>query len=147
MALQALKVAVERLEKRFHKAEVPWGQINVVERGGVFPLEGADTLFDPLHVDEGREGPDGRIYCNDGWGHLMIIQEGQPKQIWSLLPYGQSEHPDSPHFNDQARLHSRREVKQFWFSPDDILRHIESVHGDRNRLKRLAAGLIRLNGP
>jgi len=141
MALEALKAAVGRLEQRFQKADVPWGEINVVQRGGVFPLEGADTLFDPLHVDEGREGGDGRIYCNDGWGHLMIIKEGQPKQIWSLLPYGQSEHPGTPHFNDQARLHSQRQVRQFWFAPQEILGHVESVWGDTNRLKRLAAGL------
>ncbi len=54
-------------------------------------------LFGVLHPDEGSEQDDGRIFCNDGWGHLMIVVEGdaagtKPKQIWSLLPYGESEH-------------------------------------------------------
>ncbi len=80
---------------------------------------------------------DGRIHCDDGWGHLLIVMEGNPKQAWSLLPYGESQQPSSPHYNDMAKLHSQRRTKQFWFSPGDILAHTESVWGDRNRLKAL----------
>jgi acyl-homoserine lactone acylase PvdQ len=139
MALDALERAIDRLDKRFGKSEVPWGEINVVVRGGVFPLGGADTMYDPLHVDEGPQQPDGRIHCNDGWGHLMVVMEGEPKQIWSLLPYGQSEDRASPHYNDQAKLHSRRQVKRFWFTPTEILEHTESVWGDADRIRRLIA--------
>jgi acyl-homoserine lactone acylase PvdQ len=92
-------------------------------------------LYAMLHPDEGEERDDGRIYCNDGWGHLMAVMEGEPKQVWTLLPYGQSEHPDSPHYNDQARMHSRREAKRFWFTPAEILAHTEAVRGRRDRLR------------
>ena len=68
----------------------------------------------------------------------MVVLEGPPKQVWSLLPYGQSEDPASPHFNDQAKLHSQRTAKRFWLTPADILDHAESVWGDRGRLERLA---------
>ena len=64
----------------------------------------------------------------------MIVMEGEPKEIWSLLPYGESEDPSSPHYNDQAKLHSRREIKQFWFSPQQIRDHTESVWGEGGRL-------------
>jgi acyl-homoserine lactone acylase PvdQ len=136
MSLEALKEAVNRLEKRFGKFEVPWGQINVVVRGGTFPMDGTD-LYGVLHPDEGVEQENGQLYCNDGWGHLLIVMEGEPKQIWSLLPYGQSEHPASPHYNDEAKLHSQRRVKRFWFAPDEILAHAESVWGDKDRIKAL----------
>jgi penicillin amidase len=62
--------------------------------------------------------------------------EGNPKEVWTLLPYGQSEHPDSPHYNDQARLHSERRLKRFWFTTDEILKHAKSVHGDRGRITK-----------
>jgi acyl-homoserine lactone acylase PvdQ len=137
MALQALEEAVDRIRKHYGKAEVAWGEINVVVRGGTFPLEGAD-LYGVLHPDKGVEQPDGRIHCNDGWGHLLVVMEGQPKEIWSLLPYGQSEDPASQHFNDQAKLHSQRQAKRFWFTPAEILAHTESVWGRRDRLKRSA---------
>ncbi|MEK7403512.1 MAG: penicillin acylase family protein, partial [Acidobacteriota bacterium] len=90
-----------------------------------------------LHPDSGTEQEDGRIHCNDGWGHLLVVMEGEPKEIWSLLPYGQSEDPKSPHYNDQAKLHSRRQAKRFWFAPGEILAHTESVWGNRDRIKAL----------
>ena len=136
MALTALKEAVDRVEKFFGKIEVPWGEVNVVVRGGQFPMDG-DEMYGALHPDYGVQQDNGQVYCNDGWGHLMIVMEGQPKEVWSLLPYGQSEDPLSPHFNDQAIIHSRGEVKRFWLTPDEILSHSESVLGNGERINRL----------
>ncbi|HKW97537.1 MAG TPA: penicillin acylase family protein [Bryobacteraceae bacterium] len=135
-ARRAFEAAVGRIAKQFGKPEVRWGDINVVVRGGKFPMDGTG-LYDVLHPDEGVEQENGEMDCNDGWGDLLIVVEGNPKEIWSLLPYGESEHPSSPHYNDLAKLHSRRQAKRFWFTPEDILAHTESVWGDRNRIKAL----------
>ena len=67
----------------------------------------------------------------------MIVVEGNPKEIWSLLPYGESEHLSSPHYNDLAKLHSQRKAKRFWFTPAEIVEHTESVWGDRNRINAI----------
>ena len=102
--------------------------------------------YEILHPDVGPGQSNGQIFDKDGWGHVMIVMEGEPKEIWSLLPYGESEDASSPHYNDQTKLHSRRELKQFWFSPQQIRDHTESVWGDRERLGRLfrfaAAGAL-----
>jgi acyl-homoserine lactone acylase PvdQ len=135
-ARRAFEAAVARVSKQFGKPEVRWGDINVVVRGGKFPMDGTG-LYDVLHPDEGVEQENGEMDCNDGWGDLLIVVEGNPKEIWSLLPYGESEHPSSPHYNDMARLHSQRGVKRFWFTPAEILAHTESVWGDRDRIKAL----------
>jgi len=134
-ALAALGDAISRIRQYFHKAEVPWGEVNVVERGGTFPMDGAG-LFDVLHPDDGPQQEDGTIHCDDGWGHLLVVEEGAPKKAWSLLPYGESEDPASPHFNDMAKLHSQRKMKPLWLTPEDILAHTESVWGDKDRLKK-----------
>jgi acyl-homoserine lactone acylase PvdQ len=133
-ARAAFEEAIRTIKSRYGSTAVPWGRINVVVRGGTFPL-GGEAEYDVLHRDEGVEQDDGTIHCNDGWGHLMIVVEGSPKQIWSLLPYGESQDPKSPHYDDQARLHSRQQVKQVPFTPEEILSNIESVWGDRSRLK------------
>jgi acyl-homoserine lactone acylase PvdQ len=137
MARKAMAESVDRIKKRYGKDQVRWGEINVVVRGGKFPLSGTGELFGVLHPDYGPEQDNGQIYCNDGWGHLLVVMEGEPKEVWSLLPYGESQHPSSPHFNDQAKLHSGQKAKQFWFAPADILRNTESVWGDRTRLERM----------
>jgi acyl-homoserine lactone acylase PvdQ len=137
MALKALGEGIRRIRKDFGEAEVPWGRVNVVERGGTFPMDGTG-VFDVLHPDDGPQAEDGTIHSDDGWGHLLVVEEGSPKQAWSLLPYGESEDPASPHFNDMARLHSERRMKQLWLTPEEILAHTESVWGDKERLKKYA---------
>ena len=137
-ARQAFDHAVAHIEKQFGKPEVRWGDINVVVRGGKFPMDGT-ALYDVLHPDEGPEQENGQMYCDDGWGDLLIVVEGNPKEIWSLLPYGESEHTESPHYNDMAKVHSRRQAKRFWFTPEEILAHTESVWGNPNRLKTFLA--------
>ncbi len=140
-ARRAFDEAVARTGKQFGKSEVRWGDINVVVRGGKFPMDGTG-LYDVLHPDEGVEQENGQMYCNDGWGDLLIVVEGNPKEIWSLLPYGESEHPSSAHYNDLAKLHSQRQAKRFWFTPEEILAHTESVWGDRNRLQALLSTTV-----
>ena len=135
-ARRALEAALERMQKLFGNTQVPWGQVNVTIRSGTFPMDGTG-LYEVLHPDFGPGQSSGQIFDNDGWGHVMIVMEGKPKEIWSLLPYGESEDPSSPHYNDQTKLHSRHELKQFWFSPQQIMDHTESVWGDRDRLGRL----------
>jgi penicillin amidase len=142
-AWHAFVEGMELLEKKFGTLDVPWGRINVVVRNGVFPMDGTNVeLFGVLHPDEGPEQADGRILCDNAWGHMMIVVEAdaehtRPKQVWSLLPYGESEHTDSPHYNDLAKLHSQHQVKAFWFSPQEILAHTESVRGQKSRIQRM----------
>ncbi len=143
MAWRAFSEAIDRIEKKFGKLPIPWGQINIVVRGGEFPMDGASVeLFGMLHPDEGPEQDDGRIFCNDGWGHFMVVMEPEPagasaKEVWSLLPYGESEHPSSPHYNDLAKLHSEHRLKRFWLTPAEILANTESVWGDKSRIRRM----------
>ncbi len=138
--VEALEKAIAEIKSSYGSAEVPWGKINLVVRNGVFPL-GGESIFNVLHPDEGVEQDDKTIHCNDGWGHLMIVTETTPKKVWTLLPYGESQNPASPHYGDQARLHSDQQPKRFWFSADDILSHTESVWGERGRLEALRASL------
>jgi acyl-homoserine lactone acylase PvdQ len=134
VAWYAFERAVRRVEQLYGKREVPWGEVNGVLRGTWLPV-GGTADFDVLHPDKGDEHSDGRVYCNDGWGSMMVAMEGEPKQVWTLLPFGESEDPQSPHYADQARLHSSGLLKRFWITPAEILANTESVWGDRQRLK------------
>jgi acyl-homoserine lactone acylase PvdQ len=131
----AFERAVRRVEELYGKHEAPWGEVSGVFRGTWLPV-GGTADFDVLHPDKGDEHGDGRVYCNDGWGHMMVAMEGEPKMVWTLLPFGESEDPQSPHYADQARLHSSERLKRFWITPAEILAHTESVWGDRQRLFR-----------
>jgi acyl-homoserine lactone acylase PvdQ len=135
-AWSALQLAVSLLKKTFGTSRVAWGKINRVVRNRSFPADG-NGVFDVLHPDSGPEQSSGHIQCEDGWGHIMVAVEGDAKQVWTLLPYGESEDPASPHYNDMARLHSEGKLKPFWFTAPEILQNTESVWGDRTRIQRL----------
>jgi hypothetical protein len=76
--------------------------------------------------------------CNDGWGRLLVVLAGPPRQVWSRLPYGQSEDRVAPHFNAQAKRHRQRTAKRFSASATEILDLVDRVWGDRGHLERLA---------
>ena len=136
MALRALKEAIRQIAMHFGRTDVPWGEVNVARRGRIFPMDGTG-LFDVLHPDQGTQQANGQVYDQDGWGHILIVVESEPKEAWSLLPYGESEDRTSPHYADMAKLHSERKLKRFWFTLEEIQDHTQCTWGERKRITRL----------
>lgn len=66
------------------------------------------------------------------WGHggqtsTQIVVMTKPIQSWSQPPLGQSDRPDSPHFDDQAeKLFATGTLKPTWWLAEDLKDHIES---------------------
>ena len=58
---------------------------------------------------------------------LRLVIFTDPIQSFTLHNYGQSEHEDSPHYSDQARLSSQRRLKPTYFNKADLLKHIVST--------------------
>ena len=68
-------------------------------------------------------------YAVVGSSYMASIEFGDRIRTKSLLQYGSSGNPDSPHFFDQAKLLSDRKLKEAWFYWDDVLSHaIHSYH-------------------
>ena len=55
-----------------------------------------------------------------------MLKEGDVRS-YSVVPYGQSEASNSPHYTDQGRLlFSEGKLKDTWFSRERLEGHIES---------------------
>ena len=50
----------------------------------------------------------------------MVVSLVQPVQSWSALIYGNSENPDSPHYDDQAELQHRNAFKKTVSTTGDL---------------------------
>ena len=61
-----------------------------------------------------------------GSAFTMVVALGESAVGWSLVPYGNSERPDSPHYADQAPLWTERRLKRAWFTPEEIEANLES---------------------
>jgi penicillin amidase len=67
-------------------------------------------------------------YAVVGSSYMASIEFGERIRTKSLLQYGSSGNPDSPHFFDQAKLLSERKLKDAWFYWDDVLAHAKQSY-------------------
>jgi acyl-homoserine lactone acylase PvdQ len=137
--VSALAEALRLLEQQWGTTEVPWGRINRHQR----PLPGAPVVLDTtrrsLPVDGAHgelgsvstfaSGPVGEASPRLGRGgnsFVKVIAFGPTLRAASILNYGQSGDPASPHFFDQADLYALRQFKPAWFSRAEV--EVNAVH-------------------
>jgi acyl-homoserine-lactone acylase len=138
-AMKLLRATIDEMQAKYGRWDIPWGEAHVVGRGGrYFPAPGADfdkgnkeanfseTLMDVRSVEDPTKP--GRFIANSG-SMAVILMFFSPDGVESFTctPWGQSAHPDSPHYVDQAeKLYSKREMKPTWWKKSDLLEHVES---------------------
>ena len=54
-----------------------------------------------------------------------VVEFGATVNARSIVPFGQSMDPSSPHFLDQAPLYAAGELKPMWFTRRELEGHIE----------------------
>jgi len=75
----------------------------------------------------GNENDAKQQWGKGGQTSTQIVVMTKPIQSWSQPPLGQSDRPESPHFDDQAeKLFSTGTLKPTWWLPEDLKDHIES---------------------
>jgi acyl-homoserine-lactone acylase len=136
--LDALARATDKLVADFGNWQTPWGEINRFQR-----LSGAvDQQYDdtkpsyPVGFASANWGSlasfgmvakqtTKRIYGDRGNSFVAAVEFGPRLRAKSILAGGQSADPASKHFNDQAAMYSRGELKDVLFYKEDIERHLE----------------------
>ena len=125
--LSALAAAVSEMERLYGSIEVLWGEVHRIHYGGLdLPIAGSRNPF-TLWMAYGPV-KQGIMYCEGGSSFTMVVQLGPRVVAYSLLPYGESAAPWSPHYADQAPLKSRGKLKRAWFYEDEVLAHAERVY-------------------
>ena len=130
----ALAGALEALNEEWGTAEVPWGRINRHQR----PLPGSSSReLDPQRPSlpvGGAHGPLGSVfsYYSVPWGSaaprlgvagnsfVKVMEFGPVPRARSVLNYGQSGDPASPHFFDQAARYVDRSFKPAHFTREEV---------------------------
>jgi acyl-homoserine-lactone acylase len=131
--VQALAEALQLLERAWGTRDVAWGRLSRHQR----PLPGAPVALDSTRTSlavGGATGALGSIFTFEsapfgaatprigrgGNSFVKVIEFGPTIRAASILNYGQSGDPESPHFFDQAALYARREFKPAWFSREEV---------------------------
>ena len=63
----------------------------------------------------GRPTP---IGFGDAW--VLVVDFSRPGQAWSVLAYGQTTDPASPHSSDQLQLFAGHRLRRAWYAEADI---------------------------
>lgn len=120
-AVEALKEAIAEVAGRHGSVDVAWGAVHRVRQGDVdVPVGGCGGALGCFRVLNFGTDADGRrrVIGGDGW--VLAIEFGDTPRAYSVLAYGQSTDPTSPHHADQAELFARGEMKRVAFTERDI---------------------------
>jgi acyl-homoserine-lactone acylase len=141
MRLSALVEATERLEHDFGSWGVPWGEVNRFQRidGAIVqPFDDAKPSI-PVPFTSSRWGSlasfgahrwpgTKRYYGTSGNSFVAVVEFGDKVHARAITAGGESGHPDSPHFNDEAERYTTGNLRTVYFWPEEQQGHIERTY-------------------
>ena len=63
------------------------------------------------------------MYGLAGSSYVSVVEFGPQIKAYSVIPFGESDDPNSPHYFDQAHLYARGQFKRQWFRLKDVKEH------------------------
>ena len=134
--LESLAKAMDRLDADFGTWSTEWGEINRFQRlsGDVVPHFDDSLASIPVPFVAGRWGslasfdarPDAntkRWYGRSGNSFVAVVEFGDRVRAVAVTAGGESGHPNSLHFDDQAVRYSTGNLRQVYFYPDELVAH------------------------
>lgn len=143
--LKALVQSAQILQAFYGDWKVKWGDVSRMQRHANY----ADAAVIPFSDKEpslpcaGCPGPLGVVfntyyipptperkkqYGVVGGSFIGVYEFGDKVNAATVLQFGQSSDPKSPHFMDQAELYSKRQFKPAWFEWSDVLAHAKASY-------------------
>jgi acyl-homoserine-lactone acylase len=108
------------------RADVPWAEVNRLQRGDLdLGLGGGPDI---LHAVVGTILDDGRLRGREGDSYVLLVTWDSDGQVRSrsIHQYGSATlDGTSPHYADQAPLFVSRQLKPVWLDEADIRAHLE----------------------
>ncbi|HET9581519.1 MAG TPA: penicillin acylase family protein, partial [Gemmatimonadota bacterium] len=141
----ALAETARRVEEAWGRLDVPWGEVNRLLRppsndpAGFadslpsLPVAGAPGFTGSVFTFHTEPlGSVGRRYGVHGNTFVKVIEFAPRVRGRSVLVFGQSGDPASPHYVDQAPLYSERRFKEAWMTREEVEANAEG----REELRR-----------
>jgi len=137
--LQMFAEAVADLKRDFGRWDVPWGELNRAQRISAdvdnatfsdsapsIAVPFADANFGSLASIRSRPKPGTKRWYGDyGNSFVAVVEFGPRVRARAVTAGGESGHPESKHFNDEAQRYASGALREVYFWPDQLRGHTE----------------------
>jgi acyl-homoserine-lactone acylase len=141
LLLQSLASASDKLAVDFGAWKTPWGEINRFQRltgdivqpfsdaGPSIPVGFTSAVWGSLASFGARAYPGTKKwYGTSGNSFVAVVEFGPKVSARAVTAGGESGHPASPHFNDEAQRYSTGKLREVYFYPSQLQGHTEKQY-------------------
>lgn len=139
--LEALASASARLTADFGTWRTPWGTINRFQRLNdnllpdfndaepSLPVPFPSSQWGSLASFAAHSYPDTkRRYGSSGNSFVAVVEFGPRVRAVAVTAGGESGHPASPHFDDEANRYAGGNLREVYFYPDQLKSHTQRLY-------------------
>ena len=120
-AVSLLEQVATEMEIKYGKLDVPWGDYyRIVYNDKNLPANGIDGSMGVFRVAWPARADENNMYVGGGDSWVGVIEFGEQVRAKVLLSYGNSTQKDSPHNGDQLELFYKKELRNAWFTKEDV---------------------------
>ena len=143
--LESLATASDQLTADFGTWRTPWGDINRFQRltgdivqpfsdaGPSIPVPFTASGWGSLAAFGARAYPGTKKwYGTSGNSFVAVVEFGDSVRAKAVTAGGESGHPDSPHFNDEALRYASGNLRNVYFYRSQLLGHTEREYHPGN---------------
>ena len=125
--VQGLRDSKAYLLKYFKTLDITLGDFQKLVRGEKeLPIYG---LPDVLTSMSAKPHKDGKVKIVSGESYIELVRfTPQGTLIESSISYGSSDHPDSPHYDDQMEIYSQFKTKKMSLSKEDAYKNAKHIY-------------------
>ncbi len=136
--IEALKAASDQLAADFGTWRTPWGDINRFQRltgdieqpfddaGPSIPVPFTSSRWGSLASFGARAYPGTKKwYGTSGNSFVAVIEFGDSVRARAITAGGESGHPDSPHFDDEAQRYASGDLRPVYYYRSQLEGHTE----------------------
>jgi len=127
---EALKITKAHLKTYFNAERIQLGEFQKLVRGDKeLPIFG---LPDVVTAMRGQPYKDGKIKITHGESYIGLVRFTPNKTYFeSVISFGNSRRPESPHYTDQMELYSNFETKTMSFDRSDVMKTAKRVYAPK----------------
>lgn len=120
-AVRLLEKAALELEEKYGTLDIPWGDYYRINYNGRnLPANGIDGSLGVFRVAWPGGGDEDNLHVGGGDSWVGVIEFGEEVNARVLLSYGNASQENSPHFGDQLELFSKKELRDAWFTKEEV---------------------------